>query len=133
MSSMPGAERIRVTAAEDIPAVNADANRLERIMMNLLTNALKYSKAGTEIQVVLAHRAGEVTTTVRDEGPGIDPKDLPRLFDRFYRTESARRCEGLGLGLYITKGLVDAHGGRLWVESALDNGSAFSFTLPVAH
>jgi signal transduction histidine kinase len=113
--------------------VLADPDRLERILMNLLTNALKYSAPGTPVTVALARRDGQVVTAVSDQGPGIPPDELPHLFERYYRARETReRKEGLGLGLYITKGLVEAHGGRLWVESQVGKGSTFSFSLPAA-
>ena len=127
------ARRIRVEAPEGLPPVSADPDRLERILTNLLSNALKYSAPGTEVTVTLARQDGEVVTSVTDRGRGISPEDLPHMFERYYRGREAReRREGLGLGLYITKGLVEAHGGRIWVESEVGKGSTFSFTLPIA-
>jgi signal transduction histidine kinase len=74
-----------------------------------------------------------LVTTVTDHGPGIPPEELPQLFERYRRARAALETrEGLGLGLYITKGLVEAHGGRIWAESRVGQGSSFSFTLPVA-
>ena len=126
-------DRIRVEAPEGLPPVTADPDRLERILTNLLSNALKYSAPDTEVTVSLARADGEVITSVTDRGPGIAPEDLPNLFERYYRARPAReRREGLGLGLYITRGLVEAHGGRIWVESELGKGSTFSFRLPAA-
>ncbi len=76
--------------------------------------------------------AGEVHITVQDKGQGIAPKDLPHLFEKFYRAGSSRKAEGIGLGLYITRLMVEAHGGRIWVESEVGKGSAFFFSLPMA-
>ena len=73
-----------------------------------------------------------MVVTVSDQGRGIAPEDIPHLFERFYRAPEARKAEGIGLGLYITRMLVEAHGGRIWVESEVGKGSTFSFTLPVA-
>jgi two-component system phosphate regulon sensor histidine kinase PhoR len=112
--------------------VEADPNRLERILGNLLSNALKYSDPGTEVLVSARNTDGEVTISVVDQGRGIAPEDLPRIFGRFYRSITARKAEGLGLGLHITRLLVEAHGGRIWAESELGKGSSFSFTLPMA-
>ncbi len=82
---------------------------------------------------VTAHRQDdEVVIAVHDQGIGIAPDDLPHIFDRFYRVGHMRRAEGTGLGLYITKRLVEAHGGRIWAESEEGKGSTFSFTLPTA-
>ncbi len=126
--------RIRLQAPAGLPPVSADPDRLERILLNLLTNAFKYSTPGTEITIALEERDGEVVTAITDRGPGIEPGDLARLFERYYRTPQAREeeREGLGLGLYITRMLVEAHGGRIWVQSQVGAGSTFSFSLPIA-
>jgi len=126
-------KRIRVVAPADLPRVWADPDRLERILTNLLSNALKYSEPGTEVTVTLNRRNGEVVTSITDHGPGIPPEELPHLFERYYRGPVARtEPEGLGLGLYITRMLVEAHGGRIWAESQVGVGSTFSFSLPIA-
>jgi signal transduction histidine kinase len=123
--------RIRLEVAADVPAVNADYNRLERIILNLLTNALKYSDPGTPVQLRAQRTDHVVEISVTDQGQGITPEDLPHIFERFYRAAGRRKAEGIGLGLYISKLLVEAHGGRIWAESAVGKGSTFSFTLPV--
>ncbi len=126
-------ERIQVTVSEDLPAVLADPASLERILGNLISNALKYSEPGGQIVVAASLEDGQVVVSVSDHGTGIRSEDLPNLFTRYYRTKEARiHRRGLGLGLYITKGLVEAHGGRIWVESERGKGSTFSFTLPRA-
>jgi signal transduction histidine kinase len=126
-------ERVRVDLPRDLPPVSADPHRLERIVTNLITNALKYSSPGTEVTVLARQDGAEVVTSVVDRGEGIAAEDLPHLFERYYRTEGARkRRKGLGLGLYIARGLVEAHGGRIRVESEVGKGSTFHFTLPVA-
>ena len=125
-------DRIALDVPTALPPVLADDARLERILTNLLTNAQKYSAADLPIRVEVRRRDGEVTTSVIDQGRGIHPDDIPYLFDRFYRAKGERRAEGIGLGLYITKLLVEAHGGRIWVESEVGKGSTFSFTLPVS-
>ena len=125
--------RIRVVAPAGLPPVWADPNRLERILTNLLSNALKYSAPASEVTVTLSQRNGEVITSITDRGPGIPPEELPHLFERYYRGPAARaEPEGLGLGLYITRQLVEAHGGRIWAESQVGVGSTFSFSLPIA-
>jgi signal transduction histidine kinase len=125
-------ERIQVQAPGGLPKVLADPSSLERALNNLLSNALKYSEPETPIAARLERQGDEVVTSVADRGRGIAPEELPRLFQRFYRTQTGREHrESLGLGLYITKMLVEAHGGRIWVESELGKGSTFSFSLPV--
>lgn len=127
------ADRIRLQVPQSLPDVLADPDRLDRILSNLIGNALKYSEPGTPVMVTLAPAGREVVTSVADQGVGIPEEELSHLFERYFRArDTRRRKEGLGLGLYITKGLVEAHGGRIWVESKLGKGSTFSFTLPFA-
>lgn len=128
----PERERIRLEVAGEVPEVSADAARLERILANLITNALKYSPAEAEVRVRVEQKGSELVTSVSDRGEGIAPEDQPRLFSRFYRSSGAKeKAEGLGLGLYIARMLVEAHGGRIWVESKPGEGSTFSFSLPM--
>jgi signal transduction histidine kinase len=124
-------ERVEVELSPGLPPVEADPNRLERIVVNLLANALKYAPEPTPVRLRAAPAGGEVLISVGDHGPGIAPEDLPHIFDRFYRSASVRGTEGLGLGLYICRKLVDAHGGRIWVESHA-SGSEFHVALPAA-
>jgi signal transduction histidine kinase len=125
--------RVQVVGHEGLLPVSADPDRLERILANLISNAIKYSDPGTFVTVSFRQEDGEAITAVTDRGRGINPEELPRLFQRYVRTEAAReQREGLGLGLYITRRLVEAHGGRIWAESEVGKGSTFSFTLPLA-
>ena len=124
--------RVMTYLPADLPLARVDVSRLERVLLNLLTNAFKYSEAETPVRVRASRQNQEIVITVSDQGCGIAPKDLPNLFGRFYRAGSERKAEGIGLGLYITKLLVEAHGGRIWVESEEGKGSTFSFTLPIA-
>jgi len=124
--------RIDLQVPEGLPPLLADPDRLDRILTNLWTNALKYSTPGTPVTVHARLEDGWVITSVTDRGPGIPPEDLPRLFQRYFRPRGGERREGVGLGLYITRMLVEAHGGRVWAESQLGVGSTFSFSLPVA-
>ncbi len=125
-------QRVRVDFPKDLPLVSADANRLERILMNLLTNAIKYSPPDTEVIIGAKPTDEGVTVFVADRGSGIAPEDLPHIFDRFYRVKGRSKTDGLGLGLEIAKGLVEAHGGRIWVESEVEKGSTFCFSLRLA-
>lgn len=116
---------------DELPAVCGDAVRLRQVMANLLGNAIKFTPAGGMVTVRAQSSDDTVTFSVTDTGPGIAEQDLPRLFDRFWRVGGTARL-GTGLGLFIAKGIVEAHGGRLSVESGIGTGSTFSFTLPVA-
>ncbi len=110
-------QRVALNIPTDLPPVRADASRLERILFNLLTNAFKYSAPETPVRIQASRHNATVIITVTDHGHGIAPKDLPHLFERFYHASDGRKAEGIGLGLYFTKLLVEAHGGRIWVES----------------
>jgi signal transduction histidine kinase len=123
------AARVENAVPQEVPPVLADPDRLDRILANLVGNALKYSQ---DRVVVHARPEGrDVHVTVVDRGPGISGDDLPRIFDRYYRGQR-HEGEGLGLGLYIVRKLVEAHGGRIWAESRPGEGSTFTFSLPVA-
>ena len=124
---------VRVAMPEVVPLVEADPGRIEQVLVNLLSNAGKYSYPDAEIRVEMEVRPSEVVISVTNYGPGIAPEEKARLFTRFYRAKAAERVKapGLGLGLYIAKGLVEAHGGRVWVESEVGKSTTFRFTLPL--
>ncbi|MGZ3666595.1 MAG: sensor histidine kinase, partial [Ktedonobacterales bacterium] len=116
--------------------VQADGTRLSQVLSNLLSNALKYSPAETPVFVELKRDRTGAHISVRDEGPGIPPEALPRLFKRFYRVPGIEVKHGtgvgLGLGLYLCQRLIDMHGGQLHVESTLGKGTTFEVILPTA-
>jgi signal transduction histidine kinase len=116
------------------PVAPGDYRRLERVLLNLLGNANIFAEAGTRMVVSVSEAPGEVIVAVRDSGPGIPPEAMPHLFDQFFtaRTSSSRFNIGAGLGLPIAKGIVEAHGGRIWVESGAGAGTTVSFALPTA-
>jgi two-component system phosphate regulon sensor histidine kinase PhoR len=118
-----------------IPALRGDASLLHDVLQNLLDNAIQYTPPGGRIVVGAAAGPHEVTITISDSGIGIPLADQERIFERFYRVDAARSREagGTGLGLSIAKHIVEAHGGRLWVESAVGQGSKFSFSIPLAN
>jgi signal transduction histidine kinase len=117
----------------DFPAVWGDPERLREVLTNLVSNAVKYSPDGGIVWVGGRIDRTGVTVYVADQGIGIPPEEQARIFERFHRVETGphRHADGTGLGLYLVKAIVEAHGGRVWVESAPDQGSIFMFTLPV--
>lgn len=123
---------IRVEAPPDPVIGQWDAARLGQVLQNLLGNAVKYLPEGGTILLRIETRGGEALLSVRDDGPGIAPEHQPRLFDRFYRVASGTGTSGLGMGLYIARMLVEVHGGRIWVESELGEGSTFFVSLPLS-
>ncbi len=123
---------LRPFAPEGPALVTADQRRVEQVLGNLLMNAHQYTPEGGHITVTLRDEGDEVVVSVADTGPGIPPQDKVRLFERFYRGAADGTASGLGLGLAIAKGLVELHGGRIWVESGQAKGSIFSFSLPRA-
>ena len=122
---------LRLEVASDAGEVFADRERLLQVLENLVGNAMKFTKSGGCVTVGAAPRNGEFLFWVKDTGAGVASDDLPHLFDRFWQARKAGR-QGIGLGLPIAKGIVEAHGGRIWVESQVGEGSTFFFTLPLA-
>ena len=125
-------QRIEMDCAPDLPPVFADANRLREVLLNLLENAVQYTQAGGTVRVEAEARNGDAIITVADNGIGIPQTEQSRIFERFYRVDAARSREvgGTGLGLSIARHIVEAHGGRIWVESNLGEGSRFHFSIP---
>lgn len=117
---------------EDFPIVAGDEGRLRQVLDNLISNAIKYSPRGGEIRVTGDYDAEEVRVAVQDQGVGLTADQLERVFDRFYRADDAlsRSTQGAGLGLYLARGVIEAHGGRIWAESQPNAGSTFTFALP---
>jgi len=122
--------RIQLDIPAELPPVSADLNRLERIVLNLLSNALTYTPADSPVLVRAFPGDDALHLTVIDHGPGITAAEATHIFDRFYRAQHQRHGEGMGLGLYITKLLVEAHGGRIWFTPTPEHGATFTFTLP---
>jgi two-component system sensor histidine kinase KdpD len=121
-----------VDVPEDLPPVPLDYVEIDQVLTNLLENAAKYTPAGTEIRVAARQRGDLVEIEVSDRGPGIAAQALPRLFEPFYRGDgTGHRPRGSGLGLAVARGLVEAHGGRMWAENRPGGGARFVFTLPL--
>ena len=123
---------IRFDAPPQIIRARADRTRLGQVVTNLLSNAVKYSPEGGEVTVSLEETANNVIVHIADQGLGIPPDKLDRLFEPFYRVQQreTRQIEGLGLGLALTRAVVEAHGGEIWVTSEPGEGSLFSYSLP---
>jgi two-component system phosphate regulon sensor histidine kinase PhoR len=125
---------VELAIPEGLPKVRGDANRLQEVLQNLLDNAVQYTPPGGRVAASAAVSDGQVVITVADTGIGIPQAEQSRIFERFYRVDAARSREagGTGLGLSIARHIVEAHGGRIWVESAVGEGSRFHFSIPAA-
>jgi len=134
------AERFRIQTSthtivvdfpQDFPIIMADENRLSQVLSNLISNAIKYSPEGGEIRISGQVRREQVIVCVSDQGPGIDPGDIPYVFDRFYRSSDvSRTTKGAGLGLYLARAVIEAHHGRIWVDPKPGSGARVCFSLP---
>lgn len=122
---------LRLDVDRSLPLVEADRERIRQALSNLIGNSVKFSPAGTTILLRADKLDGEVVVAVTDEGPGMTAEQLAHAFDRFWQSRRTDR-EGAGLGLAITQGIIEAHGGRIWAESRVGQGSTFHFTLPIA-
>jgi K+-sensing histidine kinase KdpD len=121
---------IKVDFKNNFPIIVADETRLEQVLSNLISNAIKYSNEG-EILISGQSRPDKVIVCVSDQGPGIAPDDIPHVFDRFYRApDMARQTKGAGLGLYLSRSIIEAHGGRMWVDPETGQGARICFSLP---
>jgi signal transduction histidine kinase len=123
-----------VCVQAEVPEAYADPDRIAQVLENLLTNAVKYGSAGTPVAIHVARDGEEVAVAVSNQGRVLTAEEISHIFERFHRTASARLegIQGVGLGLYITRSLVEAHGGRVTAESTPDGVTTFRFTLPVA-
>jgi signal transduction histidine kinase len=123
-------QRLEVDIAPSLPAVSCDAARMEQVLSNLLGNAIKFTPEGGVVRVVAKESTDGVLISISDTGPGIPAEQLERVFDRYWQAHETKRL-GNGLGLSIAKGIVEAHGARIWAESQPGKGSCFSLTIPL--
>ncbi|MDA0734298.1 MAG: ATP-binding protein [Chloroflexi bacterium] len=119
-----------IQVTNDLPTLSADADRLRQVLINLVENALRFTRPNGEITISAVQKPKFIEVLVRDTGVGMSSEHLPHLFERFYKVDRSRRHGGTGLGLAIVKQIVEAHGGQVWAESKEGEGSAFYFTLP---
>jgi K+-sensing histidine kinase KdpD len=122
---------IIVDFPENFPIVSGDETRLEQVLSNLVSNGIKYSPQGGEIRISGQVRQAQVIVCASDDGPGVAPEDIPHIFDRFYRSSNAKRTtKGAGLGLYLARAVIEAHGGRIWVDPRPGDGARICFSIP---
>jgi signal transduction histidine kinase len=134
VSSIDGKLFVRLAMSEPVAPVWADGDSIRQVVTNLLSNAIKYSPHGGEVTIGARQEGAEVIVWVADQGIGIPPAALPKLFSKFFRVdnEQTKKIRGTGLGLALVKEIIEEHQGRVWVESELGKGSTFFFSLPVA-
>ncbi len=130
MKHLAEEHQIKVEVPENLPLVPVDYVQMEQVFTNLLSNSLKYAPVNTVIGIRAQVEDESIHVQVSNQGPQVPPADLERIFDKFYRITAAERVTGTGLGLSICKGIIEAHGGRIWAEN-LSDGLAFNFTLPL--
>jgi two-component system phosphate regulon sensor histidine kinase PhoR len=118
--------------SEDLPNVYADKSRIGQVVINLIHNAIKFTSPGGKIVISATEESRRIVFSVSDNGSGIDPQDLARIFERFYKVDRARSGGGTGLGLSIAKHMIESHGGKIWATSQVDKGSSFYFSIPKA-
>jgi signal transduction histidine kinase len=125
---------VRNLVSHDLPLLEADRERLHQVLFNLLDNAFRFSQQGGQVTVRADRENGSCQVSVEDNGPGIPAEHLPFVFERFYRVDQSRSRHdgGTGIGLAIARSVVEAHGGRIWAESHIGEGSRFRFVLPLA-
>ena len=125
--------KLSVDFSPNFPSIMGDTERLRQVLSNLISNAIKYSQDGGPITIHGTHSQGEVSVTVTDSGAGLPTTELARVFDRFHRASTAatERSQGAGLGLYLTRAVIEAHHGRIWVDSNPGQGASFHFNLPI--
>jgi len=130
MKHLAEAHKLEIDIPDTLPLVPVDYIQMEQVFTNLLSNSLKYAPVNTVVSISAQVEEDAIHVRVGNQGPQVPPDDLERIFDKFYRITAADRVAGTGLGLSICKGIIDAHGGRIWAEN-VSNGFAFNFTLPL--
>jgi two-component system sensor histidine kinase KdpD len=124
--------KVEVDMPYELPSLLIDYVEIDQVLSNLIENAVKHTPAGTDISVGVRAVGNDARVEVADQGPGLPPGALERLFEPFYRADAHRAGHGTGIGLAVARGLVEAHGGRVWAENRPEGGARFVFTLPMA-
>ncbi|HEX7102305.1 MAG TPA: ATP-binding protein [Nitrolancea sp.] len=124
---------IVVNVPAELPSAEFDAERIEQVLVNLMQNAITFSPRRGRVTMSASSTGDEIVVAVADRGPGLDPSDVERVFERFYKADRSRAASGSGLGLAIAKHMIQLHGGRIWVENDFGRGATFKFSLPKAH
>jgi two-component system, OmpR family, phosphate regulon sensor histidine kinase PhoR len=122
---------IEINETGKLPLLNVDLMRIQQVFINLIHNAIKFTPPGGKITISAKRNENKMVFTIADTGAGIAPKDVERIFERFYKTDRSRSSGGTGLGLSISKHIIEAHGGEIWVDSIQGQGSTFSFLIPI--
>jgi two-component system sensor histidine kinase KdpD len=123
---------IDVRLTEPLPMLMLDERLMVQVLLNLLDNAVKYSPENIPIEITVSQTKDSLVVRVADSGVGIPETDLDRIFDRFYRSERAHAYQGIGLGLSISRGIIEAHGGKIWAEHRRPRGTILCFSLPLS-
>ena len=132
LADLAASRQVRMKLVNEITAneLSCDPCRIDRVFTNLLMNAIYQSPPKSEVLICLIDRSTDYFIQIIDRGRGIKPEDLPHIFNKFYQTQINRHAKGAGLGLYLSKQIIETHGGEIWVESTLPRGATFSFTIP---
>jgi two-component system sensor histidine kinase KdpD len=131
MAGRLSGHKLLVEIPPDTPLIRVDATLIEQVITNLLENAARHTPAGTVVRVRALAKGSDLVVSVEDYGPGLDDRDIERVFDKFYRREKEGPVAGVGLGLAICRAIVSLHHGRIWAEQMPGGGTAFRFTLPI--
>jgi signal transduction histidine kinase len=127
-------QKLEIDLPDDLPSAELDASRMEQVFINLLSNASKFSPEKSVINLTVKLDGSDLLVSIQDHGIGISAEDQERLFQPYYRVEQDRHpIQGLGLGLAVSKQIIEAHGGKIWVISEKGKGSTFSFKIPLTH
>jgi PAS domain S-box-containing protein len=132
-NTQPNGRKVHLPLKHGLPMILADRDHLSEVMINLLDNADKYSPEDTDVMIDIHASHAEIIISIRDQGPGIPDSDLERIFEKYYRSDNSdsQRSYGYGLGLFVCRSLIEAHGGRIWAKNHQDGGAIFSIALPV--